>query len=73
MDIGFPFRGYHVGVGTEKQPPGTTPYIQNMRVIDSLDGRLRGGSRGGLKRGYSEQISSVAMPVVELIQITIVS
>lgn len=72
MDLIFPFRGFHKGLGAEKQPAGTTPWIQNMRVIDPQDNRFRGGQRGGLKKAYSEQISSSAMPVVELIQITIV-
>ena len=72
MDLTFPFKGYHVGLGAEKQPAGTTPYIQNMRVIDSQDGRFRGGQRGGLLKAYSEQISSTAFPVVLLISITIV-
>lgn len=72
MDILFPFKGYHKGFGAEKQPAGTTPWIQNMRVIDVQDNRFRGGQRGGLKRAYAQQISNTAMPVVELIQLTTV-
>jgi hypothetical protein len=72
MDLLFPFKGYHVGLGTEKQPANTTPYIQNMRVIDVQDGRFRGGQRGGLLKAYDEQISGNTLPVIELIQITIV-
>ena len=72
MDLLFPYKGYHKGLGAEKQPAATTPYIQNMRVIDNQDNRFRGGQRGGLKKEYSEQISSSAMPIVLLIQITTV-
>jgi hypothetical protein len=72
MDLLFPAKGYHKGLGAEKQPPGTTPYIQNMRVIDIQDNRFRGGQRGGLQKAYSEQISGVSMPVVEIIQVTTV-
>lgn len=72
MDLTFPYKGYHVGLGAEKQPAGTTPYIQNMRVIDKQDGRFRGGQRGGLLKAYSEQIGAATVPVVLLIQITIV-
>ncbi len=72
MDLYFPFRGYHVGVSTEKQPEGTTPYIQNMRILSVLNGRIVGGQRGGLQKAYAQQISGVAMPIVEMLQITTV-
>ena len=60
MDILFPQKGYHKGVGTEKQPEGTTPYILNMRLIDILDNRFRGGQRPGLQKGYAQQIGGGA-------------
>jgi len=72
MDLLFPFKGYHKGVGTERQPEGTTPYIQNMRVINIQDGRFTGGQRGGLQKAYSEQVSGVSMPIVEIVQVTTV-
>ena len=72
MDLLFPFKGYHKGLGAEKQPAGTTPWIQNMRVMDCLDNRFRGGQRPGLKKAYADQISGTAMPIVALIQITTV-
>ena len=72
MNLLFPFRGYHKGVGTEKQPDGTTPYIQNMRVISILNGRLTGGQRGGMQKGYAQQIGGASAPIVAMIEITIV-
>ena len=72
MDLAFPFRGYHVGVSTEKQPEGTTPYIQNMRVLSVLNGRIVGGQRGGLQKAYAQQIGGLASPVVFLTYITVV-
>ncbi|MEE8208028.1 MAG: hypothetical protein V3T88_03615 [Nitrosomonadaceae bacterium] len=72
MNLLFPFRGYHVGVGTERQPEGTTPYIQNMRVLSVLNGKLIGGQRGGLQKAYTEQISSASFPIVEMLQVTTV-
>jgi hypothetical protein len=60
MDLLFPFKGYHKGVGTEKQPEGTTPYISDMRIIDVLDNRYRGGQRSGLQKGYTQLIGGVA-------------
>lgn len=72
MNIRFPHRGYNKGLGAEVQPEHTTPWIQNMRVIDVQDNRFRGGQRPGLSKAYDQQISGVIMPVVELIQITTV-
>lgn len=72
MDLLFPFKGYHKGLGAEKQPAGTTPWIQNMRWICGQDNRGRGGQRGGLLKAYDEQIGGATMPVVFLIQMTTV-
>lgn len=72
MDLLFPFKGYHKGLGAEKQPAGTTPWIQNMRVFDSQDNRFRGGQRPGLKKAYEQQVSGVASPIVAICSITVV-
>jgi len=71
MDLRFPFKGYHRGFGTEKQPEGTTPYIQNMRVKGE-SGRFMGEQRGGLQKAYTQQIGGIAAPIVAMIEITIV-
>jgi hypothetical protein len=60
MNILFPRRGYHKGVATEQQPEGTTPFILNMRLIDTQDSRDRGGQRGGLQKGYTQLIGGEA-------------
>jgi len=73
MDILFPFKGYHKGLGAEKQPAGTTPWIQNMRVMDVQDNRFRGGQRPGLKKAYDEQIANVVGPVVAMCSITTIN
>ena len=73
MDLLFPFKGYHKGLGAEKQPAGTTPWIQNMRVIDCQDNRFRGGQRPGLNRAYAQLIGGEVAPIVVLTSITIVS
>lgn len=72
MNLLFPHKGYHKGLGAEKQPVGTTPYIQNMRVIDQQDNRFRGGQRPGLQKAYDQQIGGLASPVVILTYITVV-
>jgi len=72
MDLNFPHKGYHKGLGTEKQPAGTTPWIQNMRVIDCQDNRFRGGQRPGLQKMYTQQIGGLSSPIVFLTYITVV-
>jgi hypothetical protein len=72
MDLLFPAKGFHKGLGAEKQPAGTTPWIQNMRVIDTQDNRFRGGQRPGLKKAYTQQIGGDTAPVVWIGAITIV-
>jgi hypothetical protein len=64
MDLLFPARGFHKGLGAEKQPAGTTPWIQNMRVIDCQDNRFRGGQRPGLQKMYDQQIGGTSVPIV---------
>ena len=72
MDILFPYRGYHKGLGAEKQPANTTPYIQNMRVIDQQDNRFRGGQRPGLQKAYDDLIGGGSVPIVWIGAITTV-
>ena len=72
MDLIFPFRGFNKGLGAEKQPAGTTPWIQNMRVMDTQDNRFRGGQRPGLKKAYVEQIGGETAPIVAIIAVTVV-
>jgi len=72
MDLLFPHKGFHKGLGAEKQPAGTTPWIQNMRVIDCQDNRFRGGQRPGLQKAYTDLIGGLASPIVVLTYITIV-
>ena len=73
MDLLFPHKGFHKGLGAEKQPAGTTPWIQNMRWICGQDNRGRGGQRDGLKRAYADRIGGEVAPIVVLTTITVVS
>ena len=72
MDILFPFKGYHKGLGAEKQPANTTPWINNMRVIDIQDNRFRGGQRPGLQKAYDQQIGGDSASIVWMGSITTV-
>lgn len=72
MELLFPLKGLHVGFPTDKQPPSTSPKLQNVRPYDVLDGRARGGQRPGLKKQYSQQIGDAAVPIAVLLSITVV-
>ena len=50
--IQFPLAGLDRRLGVQSQPPYTTPDACNVRPIDSLENRARGGSRPGLSRAY---------------------
>jgi hypothetical protein len=67
LELYFPFKGIHKGFLFEKQVPGTTSAINNMRPWDSIGGRIRGGQRPALdKWGAGTQIGSVEQPVVSM-------
>ena len=67
MELYFPFKGIHKGFLFEKQVPGTTPDLKNMRPYDSIGNRIRGGQRPGLdKWGAGTQIGAAEQPVVAL-------
>jgi len=72
MNLLFPHKGYNKGAAAEKQPASTTPWIQNMRVMDVQDNRFRGGQRPGLKKAYVEQIGGQTAPIVAIIAVTVV-
>ena len=44
----FPLAGLHRGAGYQSQPPYSTPDALNMRPIETIEGRARGGVRPGL-------------------------
>jgi len=48
--IPFPFRGINEDFAKVDQPPLTTADALNVRGVDPVTGRTRGGSRGGLTR-----------------------
>jgi len=58
ITIQFPFGGLNRRYGYQSQPPYTTPDCLNVRPIDSLEGRQRGGMRPGMKKTFDQLIGS---------------
>ncbi len=54
--IVWPAGGLHRELPYRQQPPYTTPDALNVRPTDTLEGRLRGGSRPGLRLRYPDEI-----------------
>ena len=73
MELVFPFKGYHKGISTERQPDLTSPDLDNVMPLDSLDSRLRGGQRPAFSKLFAQRIGGSAnYPVVAITQVTIV-
>lgn len=60
IPLDFPLRGLNVIKEFGLQPDGTTPVAVNVRAIDTLGERLRGGSRSGLSRLIPDQVNGTA-------------
>lgn len=52
VEFVFPFKGYDVGSGVQKQPPFSSPKLLNVWPYDH-NGRATGAVRGGLRRAYA--------------------
>lgn len=72
MRIPFPLQGIDRGRATPDQPILTSFDIKNMRPYDTLDNRVRGGQRPGLRKRYSQQIGANAVPIVAITSVTVV-
>ena len=73
MELSFPHKGYHKGRPTTRQPPGTSPHLQNVRPYDPLDDRARGGQRPAAVKWSATQVGDGdANPVGEMVQVTVV-
>jgi hypothetical protein len=51
----FPLGGLNESLAYQRQPPYTTPRCRNVRPRGVDTGRLRGGSRPGLVKAYTQQ------------------
>lgn len=56
MELPFPFAGLHEGLAAERQPPATSPSLQNVRPYDVEESRARGGQRPAVIKAYTTQI-----------------
>lgn len=58
VDLRFPLGGLHRRSGYQQQQPYTTPDCLNVWPSDVFGERLRGGSRPGLAKAFTQQLGS---------------
>jgi len=70
----FPVRGINKSRLPDEQPEATSPDLNNMRLFDTLDERIRGGKRPGMAKRYTEVVSqyTIGGPIVAMCNVTVV-
>jgi hypothetical protein len=68
VEILFPLGGLDRKGSYQRQPPYTTPDCLNVRPVDLLGGRSRGGSRPALERYGTSRVGAEGSRVVRLIR-----
>ncbi len=67
IELPFPLQGKNENYAASKQPPQTSPDLNNVRPYDVSDTRARGGQRPGLEKwGDGDQIGAAEQPVVAI-------
>lgn len=73
ISVSFPLNGLDTAAGYGEQRPGTTADAVNVRGIDPLEERNRGGSRHGLIKYPNQQIPEGAELIQHLNTIVVLS
>ena len=73
-ELAPPIKGLSKGLPVDKEQPGTSGYMNNVRPIDVLESRLRLGQRPGLdKWGSGTQVGASENPIVAITIVAAVS
>lgn len=70
----FPIRGINKSRVPDEQPEATSPGMNNVRLFDVLDERIRGGQRPGMKKRYIQRVTNAgtgAGPVVAMCEVSV--
>jgi len=71
-ELPLPIKGVNNSYPLDKQDPATSPYMNNVRPFDTLEGRIRLSQRPGMGKMYSQQIGGVTNPIVALNYVTVI-
>jgi hypothetical protein len=67
MKVRFPLQGINKGMATVVESPDYTFDLLNVRAVDTLDNRFRGGKRPpAVLWANGDQVGDSEQPVVEL-------
>lgn len=72
MEFPLPYKGVNKSMAVDKQPPSTTSYMNNVRLLDIYEHRARMGQRPGIEKRYSQQIGGDYQPIVEMLQVGVI-
>ena len=74
IELPSPIQGISKGVPVDKESPATSGYMNNVRPVDTLEGRIRLGQRPGLdKWGAGTQIGASEQPIVAFCMVAAVA
>lgn len=72
MEFPLPYNGVNKGLAVDKQPPATTSFMNNVRLLDVYERRARMGQRPGIEQRYTQQIGGAYQPIVEMLQVGVI-
>jgi len=68
VEVRFPLKGLHTGLGHQDQPMLTSFSLLNVLPLNVDEERMTGGQRPGLAKAFSTQVGG-AYPVTQMTQI----
>lgn len=73
IEFSFPLEGKDVNWSVIRQPPLTSPDLENVRPYDVFESRARGGQRPAVRKwGDGDRIGGGSYQIDRLVQITTV-
>lgn len=67
----LPYKGFSEGYPTDKTPPEYSPFMSDVRIVDTLEGRFRLCQRPGQEKRYAQQMKS--NPIMDICSVTTVA
>ena len=68
----LPIKGISLGTSEDRPAPLTTGHMNNIRIKDTLEKKLRLSKRPGLDKVFTQQIGGATSPIVFVGVVTVV-
>jgi hypothetical protein len=72
MKLPLPIQGLFTKAASAEVQPYYTEHANNVRGIDTQEGKIRIGQRPGQKKTHTDQIGGSAQPIVAMIVTSVV-